>query len=81
MPTQSPKPESRGPAPAKSQQPTIEEWTHEPRYGRFWMRVLFSVLLMVAGLYVLLFGQYPPDTQKWAYGAIGTAVGMWVPGK
>jgi uncharacterized membrane protein len=42
------------------------------------MQVLVTLILLVAGLHVILFGKYDVDVQKWAYGAVGSVVGYWI---
>ena len=42
------------------------------------MQVAVSLVVLVAGLWVILTGRYPQDAQHWASGAIGTVVGYWL---
>jgi len=43
------------------------------------MQVVISVVVLAAALYVILSDAYEADTQKWAYGIVGTVVGYWLP--
>ena len=59
-----------------------EEWTREPRHGRFYMSAGISILGLIAAFYVILLGNnYPPDTLKWAFGFVGLIVGYWLHNK
>jgi hypothetical protein len=40
-----------------------------------------TIILLVAGLYVILSKQYEPSDKHWAFGTIGTLVGYWFPRK
>ena len=42
------------------------------------MQVTVTILVLAGGGYIVLSGGYSDDTQKWATGLIGTAVGMWM---
>ena len=39
---------------------------------------IIAGVLFVAGLFVILSKNYPPETEKWAYGAVGTGAGFWL---
>jgi hypothetical protein len=41
------------------------------------MQVALSLLLVLAALYLILFREDAGDTQKWAFGTIGTILGFW----
>ena len=56
-----------------------QEYTREPLYGRFYVRVVVSGLLLIAALYIILSETYRPDTTKWAFGTIGLVAGHWLP--
>lgn len=43
------------------------------------MQVILSLGVAAAGLYVILAGNYEPDSEKWAGGVIGTVLGYWLP--
>lgn len=43
-----------------------------------YMAVIISFILLVVGCYIILFGSYPTDVQKWAYGLVGITVGYWI---
>ena len=43
---------------------------------RWWMRVIVSLVVLVAALYVLVFRK---DDSKWAAAALGTILGYWLP--
>jgi len=45
---------------------------------RIVMQMLVSLLVLGAGLYIVLSGQFSADGQKWAYGVIGVVVGYWL---
>ena len=42
------------------------------------MRVVVSLLVLAAALFIILSKQYDGDQQKWAFGAIGTVLGYWL---
>jgi hypothetical protein len=42
------------------------------------MQVVLSLLLVLAALYLILFREDAGDTQKWAFGTIGTVLGFWL---
>lgn len=46
--------------------------------GKFWMQVLVSALLLVAGLVVILSASYDGGIEKAAIGWIGLVVGYWL---
>jgi hypothetical protein len=50
-----------------------------PEPERRVMAVLVSLVILVAGLFVVLSGSYKQDTEKWAFGAIGLVIGYWLP--
>jgi hypothetical protein len=41
-------------------------------------RIVVSVIVLVAGLYVILDRNYTADDKKWGYGIVGTVVGYWL---
>jgi hypothetical protein len=43
------------------------------------MSAAISVIVLASALWVVLFGDYPDATQKWAFGAVGSVVGFWLP--
>jgi hypothetical protein len=45
---------------------------------RTMMQMVVSLLVLGAGLYMILSGQFGGDAQKWAYGVIGVVVGYWL---
>ena len=45
-----------------------------------WMRVLVSVVILGAALYIILSQRFQGDQQKWAFGAVGTVLGFWLKG-
>ena len=48
---------------------------------REWMQIILSVVIVAAGLYIILSRDYTGESEKWAYGSIGTILGYWLPGK
>lgn len=40
-------------------------------------RGLLSLLILLSALYVVLARSYGPESQKWAFGAVGTIMGYW----
>lgn len=42
------------------------------------MQIAVSIVMLAAGLWVMLSGQYSADAMHWASGAIGTVVGYWL---
>ena len=46
------------------------------------MMVVVSILVLGSSLFIILSGQYDSESQKWAFGVVGTIVGFWLrPGK
>ena len=43
------------------------------------MQIIISLVILGAALYIILSKKYPDDVQKWAFGAIGTVIGYWLP--
>lgn len=43
------------------------------------MQIIISLVVLVASLYIILSKKYDNDVQKWAFGAIGTVIGYWLP--
>jgi cytochrome bd-type quinol oxidase subunit 2 len=43
------------------------------------MQIVISVFVLFAGLYIILSNGYDEGVQKWAFGAIGTLLGYWLP--
>ena len=44
----------------------------------FQVRVFFSTLLVLAGLYILLSAKFSPSTENFASGIIGVIIGYWL---
>lgn len=42
------------------------------------MMVLVSILVLGSSLYVILSMQYDSESQRWAFGVIGTILGFWL---
>jgi len=42
------------------------------------MQAIISIVLLIAGLYVILSKAYDPSTTNWAFATIGTLVGFWL---
>jgi hypothetical protein len=57
---------------------------HEPKRAfaddRGIMRMVLSIALTGACLFVVLSGRYEPNAQHWAYSTLGTIVGFWMRG-
>ena len=45
---------------------------------RLCMNYTISIVLLVAALYVILFGKYDAAVQNWAFTTIGALFGAWV---
>ncbi len=41
-------------------------------------QLVFSLVILIAGLYVILSGKYSAVGEGWAAGAIGTVLGYWL---
>jgi amidohydrolase len=52
-----------------------------PPASRAVMQIIISIAVLTSGLYVILSRAYEPDAEKWAYGAIGTLLGYWLPAR
>jgi hypothetical protein len=48
--------------------------------AHFWVVVAISLVTLLPSLFVVLSGHYGEDTQKWAFGIIGTILGYWLKG-
>ena len=46
---------------------------------RLAMQIILSLVITAAGLFVILSQTYSDDAQKWAFGAVGTILGYWLP--
>ncbi len=46
---------------------------------RFWVSTIVSTVVLGAGLYIILSRKYQPDDKNWAFAAVGTVVGYWLP--
>jgi hypothetical protein len=44
----------------------------------YWIKVIFSGIFCVAGLFVLLSKKYDDDTKKWAVGVLTLIAGVWI---
>ena len=44
------------------------------------VRIVVSLVVLAAGLYVILHAGYDADVQKWGFGIVGTVVGYWLKG-
>ena len=42
------------------------------------VRVVVSVSILGAALFVILSQRYPDDYAKWAFGVIGVVIGYWL---
>jgi hypothetical protein len=49
-----------------------------PDRAFFVARVVVSLIILFAGLYVILWGSYPDATIKWSFGMVGLVVGYWL---
>jgi len=45
---------------------------------RLCVKVVLSVILLVASLYIILDQKFPSDYGKWAFGMIGLLAGYWL---
>jgi len=48
--------------------------------AREWARVVITLIILVASLFVILTKRYSPADRHWAYGALGTVIGFWLKG-
>jgi hypothetical protein len=53
------------------------EFTERERW-EFGARVVVSLLILFAGLFVIFWGSYPDAIIKWAIGTVGIVVGYWL---
>jgi hypothetical protein len=44
------------------------------------VRIVVSLIVLGAGLYVILHSGFEADDKKWGYGIVGTVVGYWLKG-
>jgi hypothetical protein len=42
------------------------------------MMVLVSIAVLGASFYIILSREYDSDSEKWAFGVVGTIVGFWL---
>jgi len=47
---------------------------------RMIMRLVVSIVLLSAGLFVILSERYDPNAKHWAYATVGTILGFWLKG-
>jgi hypothetical protein len=45
------------------------------------MRIVITLAVLGSCLYIILSEAYGPETQKWAFGMVGTLFGAWLPSK
>lgn len=45
---------------------------------KFWIKLIFSVILCAAALYVVLSKKYEEDTKKWAFSVLTMISGVWI---
>lgn len=50
----------------------------EALLSRVGMRQALSALLVFAALFIIMSKQYGPESEKWAFGTIGTLLGYWL---
>jgi hypothetical protein len=43
-----------------------------------WARLIVSAIVLLAALFVILSKRYQEESEKWAFGAIGTILGFWL---
>ncbi len=43
------------------------------------MSVIVSLAVLGSALYIILSAGYDASAQKWAFGAVGTIIGYWLP--
>ena len=46
--------------------------------ARLTVRILISLVVLGASLYIILKDSYSPSSQKWAFGSVGTILGYWL---
>jgi hypothetical protein len=44
------------------------------------MQATVTLILLLAALFVILSGQYDPNSQHWAFATVGTILGYWLKG-
>lgn len=44
----------------------------------FWIKLVFSGIFCVAGLYVVLSQKYDDETKKWAFSVLSLIAGVWI---
>ena len=44
----------------------------------YFVRPAISLIVLIAGLFVILSKRYEADQEKWAFGSLGTVLGFWL---
>ena len=57
---------------------TQEFDTDHQRSVELGVRIVLSLVVLAAALFVILSKRYDGDQQQWAFGAIGTILGYWL---
>jgi hypothetical protein len=50
----------------------------ERTYRNISMQAIVTLILLLASLFVILSGQYDPNSQHWAFATVGTILGYWL---
>jgi hypothetical protein len=53
----------------------------KPNNRNISMQATTTLILLLASLFVILSGQYDPNSQYWAFATVGTILGFWLKGR
>ncbi len=53
----------------------------KPNNRNISMQATVTLILLLASLFVILSGQYDPNSQHWAFATVGTILGFWLKGR
>jgi len=55
-----------------------EQYEQSIKKIRLFVAITISILVLLAGLYIVLSSEQPEESKKWAFGSIGTIMGYWL---
>ena len=68
-----------GPQAESPEKETIRAtWHSEAGYGKFAVQVIISLAVLGVAIFIILSTGYDSETDKWAYGIVGTIMGYWL---
>lgn len=58
--------------------PSEREFNQTTASTRLWVTIVITLVVLFSGLYIILFRSDNVESQKWAFGAVGTIIGFWL---